>query len=143
HVTVESGGVPMVVVRGVDGALRAFVNACRHRGARVVRECGTGARNFACPFHAWTSSLDARLLDRPRSQGGIASLDNDACSFVPAPVAEAHGIVFVRPAGDAPIDARSELAGLGPDLDGFKIDSYRVYGRLRREWQCNWKLLLD
>lgn len=143
HVVIESGGVPLVVVRGPDGSLRAFVNACRHRGAQVVREAGTGARNFACPFHAWTYSLDGRLLGRPRSQGGFDTLAKDDCSLMPVPVAEAHGIVFVRPEGEAPVDARAELDGLGPDLDGFRLDTYRVYGRLQREWRCNWKLLLD
>jgi phenylpropionate dioxygenase-like ring-hydroxylating dioxygenase large terminal subunit len=144
HVAVESGGIPLLVVRDANGDLRAFVNACRHRGAPVVRDHGgEGARNFACPFHSWTYALDGRLLGRPRSQGGFDSLDKDACGLQPVPVAEAHGVVFVRPSGSEPIDAAAELAGLGPDLDSFRLDAYRVYGRSRREWQCNWKLLLD
>jgi phenylpropionate dioxygenase-like ring-hydroxylating dioxygenase large terminal subunit len=143
HVVIDSGGIPLVVVRAPDGALRGFVNACRHRGAQVVRECGEGARNFACPFHAWTYSLDGRLLGRPRSQGGFDEIAKDDCGLAQVPVAEAHGIVFVRPGGGAPIDAVAQLEGLGPDLDSFRLDSYRVYGRMRREWRCNWKLLLD
>lgn len=143
HVVIESGAIPIVVVRGPDSELKAFVNACRHRGAQVVRESGGGARNFACPFHAWTYALDGRLLGRPRSQGGFDSVAKEDCGLLPVPVAEAHGIVFVRPVGDDPIDASGELGGLGSDLDSFRLDTYRVFGRMQREWQCNWKLLLD
>jgi phenylpropionate dioxygenase-like ring-hydroxylating dioxygenase large terminal subunit len=143
HVTIDSGGVPLLVTRDGDGVVRAFLNACRHRAAKVVDGCGAAARNFACPFHAWTYSLDGRLLGRPRSEGGFDSLDRADYGLVPVPAAEAHGVVFVRPVGDDPIDGEAELAGLGADLDGFRLGEQRVYGRMRREWRCNWKLLLD
>jgi phenylpropionate dioxygenase-like ring-hydroxylating dioxygenase large terminal subunit len=143
HVVVESGGIPVLVVRGADGAVRGFLNACRHRGAPVVESCGAAARNFACPFHAWTYALDGRLLGRPRSEGGFDTVGRDDFGLVPVPVAEAHGVVLMRPEGDAPIDVTQVLAGLGPDLDAFDIASYAVYGRMRREWRANWKLILD
>jgi phenylpropionate dioxygenase-like ring-hydroxylating dioxygenase large terminal subunit len=59
------------------------------------------------------------------------------------PVTVAHGLVLVRPVGDDPIDAASVLAGLGPELDSFAIDSFVRYDRTVRVWQCNWKLILD
>ena len=40
----EIAGVPVLLVRGEDGAFRAFINACRHRGARVAEGCGRGSR---------------------------------------------------------------------------------------------------
>src|SRR5262245_33457192 len=49
-------GVPILVSRGRDGTLRAFLNVCRHRGAKVARGCGK-ARIFVCPYHAWTYDL--------------------------------------------------------------------------------------
>jgi phenylpropionate dioxygenase-like ring-hydroxylating dioxygenase large terminal subunit len=64
-VTLDSGGVPIVVVRDDDGQLGAFVNACRHRATQVVHGCGT-AKNFACPFHNWTYARDGReVVPRP------------------------------------------------------------------------------
>ena len=143
HIVIESGGIPLVVVRDGDGVVRGFVNACRHRGSPVVAACGVGARNFACPFHSWTYALDGRLLGQPRSEGGFSSLDRDDYGLLTVPVAEAHGLVLVRPGGDAPIDAEAELHGVGADLDAFHLGSYHVHGRMSRTWQCNWKLLLD
>ena len=142
-VTLSAGGVPIVVVRDDDGAVRAFVNACRHRAAQVVHGCGQ-AKNFACPFHNWTYARDGRLLGQPRSQDGFSTVAKNTLGLVPVPVGEAHGLVFVRPGGTEPIDVASVL---GPeicrDLDRFALAGYRVWGRMRREWNCNWKLILD
>ena len=57
----------MVVVRGHDGALRAFVNVCRHRGHLVAEGCGR-RETLQCPYHAWTYGLDGSLRAAPRSE---------------------------------------------------------------------------
>ena len=45
---------PFVIVRGDDGKLRAFINACRHRGARLVNSTGDQLKAFVCPYHGWS-----------------------------------------------------------------------------------------
>ena len=61
----DIGGAPILLVRGEDGNVRAFRNACRHRGAPVVRgECGT-ARLLVCQFHSWSYDLSGRLVRVP------------------------------------------------------------------------------
>ena len=60
--TVQIGRESVLVVRGRDGALRAFLNVCRHRGATLCTEAtGEVKRNLQCPYHAWTYALDGRL----------------------------------------------------------------------------------
>jgi len=49
--TDDYAGVPVLIVRGRDSKLRAFLNVCRHRGAKVAQGCGS-ARLFSCPYHA-------------------------------------------------------------------------------------------
>src|SRR5262249_15626308 len=44
----------ILVVRGKDGAIRAFHNVCRHRGNRLATGCAGNARAFVCGFHGWT-----------------------------------------------------------------------------------------
>jgi phenylpropionate dioxygenase-like ring-hydroxylating dioxygenase large terminal subunit len=39
--TDDHAGLPILVVRGADGRLRAFLNVCRHRGAKVADGAGT------------------------------------------------------------------------------------------------------
>src|SRR5919201_1147407 len=49
---VDIAGESVVVVRGHDGALRAFLNVCRHRGTQLCEGSGT-LRAIRCPYHAW------------------------------------------------------------------------------------------
>ncbi len=60
--TLQVGPYPVVVVRGTDGAIRAFHNTCRHRGSRLCPEAHGERVKLVCPYHAWTYDLDGRLL---------------------------------------------------------------------------------
>ena len=48
----------IVVVRQADGGVRAFQNACRHRGVALVRGRGNCGGGFTCPFHGWCYGAD-------------------------------------------------------------------------------------
>src|SRR5512142_1056493 len=52
--TFDETGVPIVVVRGKDGQVRAFLNICTHRGARLVRQPEGKANLMTCWFHGWS-----------------------------------------------------------------------------------------
>lgn len=62
--TFDFVGIPMILARGKDGAVRAFVNACRHRGGEVASGSGECAA-FKCPYHAWTFALNGDLIGTP------------------------------------------------------------------------------
>ena len=63
--TARAADVPVVLVRGRDEMLRAFVNVCRHRGFTLCE--GTGRREtLQCPYHAWTYDLNGSLRNAPR-----------------------------------------------------------------------------
>ena len=143
-VTLEPGGIPVVVVRGLDGKAHAYVNACRHRGTAVAHGRGHVTRTFSCPFHGWVYDIDdGRLVAQPRSCDGFDGLDPDALGLRPLPVDERHGLVIVRPAGDQPVDVDEWLCGLGDELDARNYSELIPYQRVSTTWQCNWKLLLD
>src|SRR5580700_7006263 len=68
-VSTNVAGEPIVVVRGNDGALRAFYNVCRHHAAAVVTEpCGHAAL-LHCPYHGWNYGLDGSLKGMPEFEG--------------------------------------------------------------------------
>ena len=48
------GEDPVLVVRQPDGAIRAFLNVCRHRGMKVYRTDEGNASSFTCSYHGWT-----------------------------------------------------------------------------------------
>lgn len=138
----ELAGVPVLLVRGEDGSVRAFLNVCRHRGSRVASGCGTSKR-FVCPFHGWTYDNAGRLTGMPGREG-FAGIDPATLSLAPLPVAERHGLVFVRldPTAD-PIDVEAHLGDLGPRLAAWGLERYRGLGAKVIDAAVNWKVALD
>ncbi|MCA1841607.1 MAG: aromatic ring-hydroxylating dioxygenase subunit alpha [Actinobacteria bacterium] len=143
YFTSEADGVPLLVVRGEDGAVRAFVNACRHRGGRVAEGRGLCGRTFNCPYHAWCYDIHGRLVGQPLAQQAFAELDREGTGLIAVPAAERFGLIFVRPGGGAPIDVEVELSGLGPEIEDLHLANYRLFRELSRTWDMNWKLGLD
>jgi phenylpropionate dioxygenase-like ring-hydroxylating dioxygenase large terminal subunit len=139
----DLSGVPILVVRGQDGALRAFLNVCRHRGAKIASGSGSGKRLFVCPYHAWTYDLDGRLT-RLNPEAGFPGLTCAERSLVPIPVAEKHGLIFVQTTQGSPIDVD---ALLGQDLDAefasYGFDKYSHYQTQTLAQDMNWKLVID
>ncbi|MEZ4334266.1 MAG: aromatic ring-hydroxylating dioxygenase subunit alpha [Myxococcota bacterium] len=109
----DAAGPPILVVRGEDGRVRAFLNLCPHRGSRLVHDC-TPSRRLVCPFHAWTFDLAGRLqgMALPAAFDG---LDREAHGLVPVPVGEWGGMIFVRARPGA---ASSEASG--PSAAGLR-----------------------
>ena len=143
NLAVDVGGVPVMVVRGQDGALRAFLNICRHRGSPLVEAPGKRARSFRCGFHGWTYDLDGRLIATPYGDDGFTGLDRACLGLMPVPVEEAFGLVFVRAEGEEAIDADAWLGGAGGEVGDFQFGQYHPFDVWSSEWACNWKLLLD
>src|SRR5690606_5906013 len=69
HVVEQIGKVPVLIVRGQDGVLRAFPNVCRHRAGPLALCNGKGARSLQCKYHGWTYTLDGQLRSAPEMQG--------------------------------------------------------------------------
>ena len=137
-------GLPLVAARQADGSLRAFINACRHRGAPLVEPASTGdgLKAFHCPYHAWTYELSGELRARPFAAGAFDDVANP-CNLLHRPVAERYGLIFVRPEGDAPIDVDEVLSGAQDDLGSFCLDTYTHIESRTNEWAFNWKLFFD
>jgi phenylpropionate dioxygenase-like ring-hydroxylating dioxygenase large terminal subunit len=135
YIARDAAGVPLVVARGADGKVRAFRNACRHRGMQVAE--GTGcSRAFVCRYHGWTYNLEGALRHVPHEQG-FPGLDKGQHSLVPVPAEERLGLVFVTQDGDAGIDGA--LGG----LDRLLADDHRLFAASQQELEVNWKILLE
>ena len=142
-VTHDHSGVPMLVLRGQDGVLRAFINACRHRGAKVVEgACGQGRRNLICPYHSWTYELTGSLRGLPHPQE-FPHLDRAAHALVPLPVAEAAGLVWVCPTPGAAMDVRTRLGPMLDDLDSWGYGRFVQFDERSFDTAHDWKLMAD
>ena len=78
YLTETIGTEPVMVVRGRDGELRAFVNVCPHRASTLVEGTGNCGRTLVCPYHGWTFHLDGRLAATPHPRGFVEPVDRSA-----------------------------------------------------------------
>jgi choline monooxygenase len=134
HVVTAIGDVPLIVVRGEDGALRALHNVCRHRAGPLATCDGKGARALTCAYHGWTYGLDGALRGAPE----MGAADDFAVTQIRLPegrVAPWHGLVFAA-LGDAP--PFSEV------IAGVTTAAPLAFAqRVTYEIACDWKVYVD
>jgi len=133
------GADSIIVVRGKDGAVRAFHNTCRHRGARVCSaEAGHGGL-LVCPYHSWTYELDGRLRTPTEREFGVHQSE---LGLFPVAVRDVAGLVFVA-LGPEPVafdQAASEIA-LQMAHQGFA--EAKLAKSIRYRVAANWKLVFE
>lgn len=140
--TEDYSGTPILLVRDRDRSLRAFVNACRHRGARVADGAGEKASGFTCPYHAWNYGLDGKLRTRP-NEPAFAGADRAQCSLIALPAVEKYGMIWVSPTPGTEFDIDKELGGLAPELASYGFEKYTHFRTKVIEPKVNWKMVVD
>ena len=135
--------VPVLMVRGEDMRLRAFINACRHRGRAVTEtsdEKGT-AKSFVCPYHAWRFGIDGALLQvaDPRKFGDV---DKSERGLVELPCEERVGFVWVCITPGLKFHLEEYLGGMLDELACLEADKWFLHGTSRLE-SANWKITHD
>ena len=141
YMTHDYSGVPMLLARDEGGALRGFLNVCRHRGARVAEGCGNG-RRFSCPYHAWTYGLDGRLVARP-DEPSFAGMAKASSGLREVPVHESYGMIWASPTPGAGFDMDAVLGGLHEDLAAYRLESYHHYETRVIRRRINWRIAID
>lgn len=109
----SAAGTPLIVTRDEQGEVRAYRNACRHRGMQVAQGSGQ-TKMFVCPYHAWTYGLNGKLRHIPHEHG-FPDLNKCEHSLVPVSAVERHGLIFVtqeESANSGALDALDEIPQL-------------------------------
>ena len=132
YIARSSAGTPLVVVRGLDGVVRAFINACRHRGMQVASGSGC-SRAFVCPYHAWTYNLEGNLKHIP-GQEGFPGVDPEQHGLVEVSAREKGGIVYVMQRGEITEDMLEDC------LDYFSPEQ-QMFETEEMVDEANWKIL--
>jgi phenylpropionate dioxygenase-like ring-hydroxylating dioxygenase large terminal subunit len=140
----DVAGLPLLLVRDVEGQLRAFANACRHRGSRLQGAGKAAVRVLTCPYHSWTYALDGHLRGRPHP-ADFPHAPADDCSLARVAVGEALGFIWVVPRvigpGESPqLDLDASLGRFAQDLRSWGYDRWVPFHQREFANAANWKI---
>ncbi len=132
----------IVVLRGKDGALRAFMNVCRHRGAKLLDGSGHCKARVTCPYHGWSYNLKGELAGMP-AEHTFPGADKQQLGLRDVEIETICGLVFVRVVPGGP-----SLKEMWKDYIHM-LEPYRIEEMVPLEqpwvesWACNWKVGVD
>lgn len=132
---------PVIVARGHDGQLRGFLNACRHRGAPVVRTEQGKAKLLVCQFHSWSYDLDGQLVRVP-DERDFVGLERDERALARVRCEQWGGFVFVTLDHDAPPLA-DWLGPLQRRYSDLMEAPFQLISRKSWDIACNWKIAVE
>lgn len=146
---VRLAGEDVILSRDRHGKFHTMANTCRHRGATLCEpteptelSCA-GPQSIQCPYHAWTYSLDGRLLSTPRVDA--AEVDRDTSGLWQYRVAVWNGLVFVCMSAETePLE--DYIAAHSPNLLQFSsipIADLHLTERTVTEVAANWKIIIE
>lgn len=136
----DIAGQAIILLRDKDNHLRAFANACRHRGARLLEGQGSTA-GIRCPFHSWAYKLSGALAAAPKMEEAPEFCKSDF-GLIAYQIRESLGFVFICLANesqdfDAAFDQFERIHSPWPfnDLISTRRQEFEV--------DCNWKAFIE
>jgi nitrite reductase/ring-hydroxylating ferredoxin subunit len=139
----DLGPYSFIITRVAENDIRAYYNACLHRGTKL-RASGTegNAEEFKCSFHGWSWNIDGtnKSITCPWD---FPHIDPKKTSLPQAKVEVLGGFVFINMDPNAP----SLADYFGPEamahLKAWKLEDRYVYLHVVKKIPCNWKLNIE
>jgi len=140
YFAVDFVGVPLLVIRGKDGQVRAFSNSCRHRGAAMLR--GDGNCNaIRCPYHSWAYDYEGQLIVAPEMEQ-TADFRMEDFPLLPLKLELWEGFIFINLDPNA-IPLKDYLVDLPEVLKSYRYDNMVCVRRKEYILECNWKIYVE
>jgi phenylpropionate dioxygenase-like ring-hydroxylating dioxygenase large terminal subunit len=138
-------GVPLIIVRGNDGKVRAFINACRHRGAQVCKEGEGRIPRFVCPYHAWQYDLQGKLSG-VYGANTFGEVSAETHSLTPLWCEERSGLIWVCLTPALAFDIDEWLGDFSTQLDTLELGKWHIYEQREIDgpgWKVAWDGYLE
>lgn len=133
--------VPILLVRQSDGAVKAFLNSCSHRGAQLLEGEGKIKNRIRCPYHSWSYSSEGELMSVSQEKT-VGDLDRSCLSLISLPCEERYGLIFVLLDRSKEMNIDDFLGDFAPQLHMADLDSFTVREVRDLKHKVNWKLAL-
>lgn len=139
YLTLQIGDYPVLIIRDKIGQVRAFHNACRHRGSKVCEHAQGKVAKLVCPYHKWTFELDGSLL----FAGNMgADFDRTQYNLKPVHCEIVHTYIYVCVADEAP-EFESFRHSVSPFIAPHFLDNCKVAFESNLIEKGNWKLVFE
>ena len=140
HIVYEIVHDSLIVVHAAPGEYRAYVNSCLHRGT-LLRTEGGCVKQFRCPFHGFTWSLEGKLINIPQ-EWDFPHVDKGKMSLPEAKVGTWGGFVFVNFDPECE-PLTSYLENLPEHFAAFDLEDRYKAAHVAKIMPCNWKLAME
>ena len=148
HVVADLAGLPVIAVRGGDGAggpgrIRVMHNVCRHRAGPIASCDGLAAKSLRCRYHGWTYGLDGVLRSAPE-MGTAPDFEVADVALPQLAVRVWQGLVFAVVDEARVPDFDAFVAGIDLRLGAERgLAHYGHHQRVGYDVACNWKVYVD
>jgi phenylpropionate dioxygenase-like ring-hydroxylating dioxygenase large terminal subunit len=140
YMVLDFCGESVIIIRGEDDIVRAFVNVCRHRSARLLNGRGH-CRTIVCPYHSWVYGLDGTLA-RMKGMEQTARFDPAENGLMPLRTDTWAGFLFVSFASDV-ISLEEHLGDMTEQYASYRFAEMLCVRRKSYDLKCNWKLYIE
>ncbi len=141
YLTAAIGQTNVMVVADDDALPRAFINSCRHRGAKIVDDQEGQVSRLRCSYHRWSYGFDGSLTNAPFTDE-LVDFDASCMGLLPVALAVVEGLVLIDLSGEAPPPAEhiGELAG---HLAHYHMSELNRGTKTVYEVNANWKTIIE
>lgn len=139
----------VIIMRGKDNVIRAFHNACSHRGNTVVTENGQETYGYnragvvTCRFHGWVYDAKGDLINVPQEKSFYSCFDKAENGLTEVHCDTWAGFIFVNVDTDPVQPLKEFLGGYGEHFGGFDFDACDYGFTYHTTLNCNWKVASD
>jgi nitrite reductase/ring-hydroxylating ferredoxin subunit len=138
---ITAGNTPVLLCRNESGELRAYINACVHRGSQIMPAgCGT-VKRFTCPYHAWSYNFEGELT-HVYSPEDFGDIDKATHGLVELKALEKNGMIWVLLDPGSQLDIEAFLCGYDEPLGHFNFEDWHYFDSRRIDGP-NWKIAYD
>lgn len=142
YATLDMKKDSILVMRGQDGNLRAFMNVCRHRAAKLLTGKGNCRARITCPYHGWSYDLTGELKGLP-AEKTFPGVEKDKLGLKPIELEILSGMVFTRVVSGGP-SLRESFGDMADVIAEYHLEEMVPGGTpWIDKWDCNWKIAVD
>lgn len=132
----------IIIVRQLDGSVKAMYNVCAHRGNQIVQNDRGSVVQFTCAFHSWQYGLDGQCLHITDKETFNPQMVKQNPTLTIVHCETFAGLIFINMDENPP--PLKERFGLPEGyLENYQLDKMHCVRHVVGEWDANWKTAVD